>query len=102
VFDIQFDIVTREIVMKDNDFTTTENPSVQNGGILLYSRCTNLGQPMAGIGMEEVIGADMTKTAYELNRWQQMAKDDGATIAKWSAIQLPNNVVGFQTEVSYE
>lgn len=88
--------------MKNNDFATTTNPSVQNGGILLYSRCANLGKPMAGIGMEEVMGADMSKTAYEMNRWQQMAKDDGAPVAKWSAAPVGGNQVGITTEVSYE
>ena len=101
MLDVAFDIVTREIVMKDNDFATTDNPSIQNGGILLYSRCARLQFPMAGIGIEYLMGADMTIAAFEMNRWQIMAKNDGATIARWSAVPFIDNQVAIQTEVSY-
>jgi hypothetical protein len=101
MFDILFDITTREIVMNNNDFATTANPSVQNGGIALYSRCANLRFPMFGIGVEDLMNGDMTKAAYEMNRWQVMTKNDGADIARWSAAPFAGNQVAIQTEVSY-
>lgn len=101
MYDIQFDVVTREIVMKDNDFLTTSNPSIQNGGILLYSRCCHLSHPMAGIGVEEVMGSDLTKTTFEMNRWQQMVKDDSATKVGWKAVPNVGNEIIIEVEVSY-
>ena len=88
--------------MKDSDFKITKNPSIQNGGIMLYSHCSNLLNPVAGIGMQELIGGNMTKVAYELNRWQTMAKNDGASIARWAAAPYGGNEVAITTEVSYE
>ena len=90
-FDIQFDPVAREIVLTaplgsaSMDMVTTVNPSVQNGAILQYSRCTNLVYPMFGIGMEQVFGSDMSILAFEMNRWKTQAKQDGATLAKWTS-----------------
>ena len=101
MFDIEFDIVTREIVMKNNDFATTANPSVQNGGILLYSRCAILSSPMSGVGVEDMMGANMSKVAFEMNRWQVMAKNDGATIARWEASPIGGNQVAIKTYESY-
>lgn len=98
--DIKFDIVTREIVMKNNDFALQSNPSVQNGGIALYSRAAIVSTPMFGIDVEDIMNADMTKTAYEMNRWQSMVKGDGATIARWSAIANGNDA-DISTEISY-
>lgn len=87
--DIAFDITTREIFMQKDDFLTTTNPSVQNGGILLYGRGMNPLLPMFGIGLiPEVIEGNTRDFTYELNRWQAMAILDGATLAKWTASGL--------------
>lgn len=99
--DVKFDIVTREIVMHDNDFALQSNPSVQNGGIALYSRADNLRFPMFGVGVEDMMNANMTKVAFEMNRWKAMVSDDGATIVRWSAVPLAGSEVGISTEVSY-
>jgi hypothetical protein len=99
--DIKFDIVTREIVMKDNDFALQTNPSVQNGGIALYSRADNLRFPMFGVGVEDMMNANMTRVAYEMNRWKVMASNDGAIIARWSAVPIAGSQVGISTDVSY-
>lgn len=101
MLDINFDITTREIVMKNNDFTTTENPSVQNGGNILYSRCANSLQPMTGIGILEIIGANGSKAAFEMNRWQAQTLNDGATIAKWASKMLPGNDIAIDIKQSY-
>jgi hypothetical protein len=99
--DIRFDIVTREIVMQNNDFALQPNPSVQNGGIAQYSRVAHIRTPMFGIGVEEFMNADMTRVAYEMNRWKVMVSNDGATIARWSAVPIAGNDVAVQTEISY-
>lgn len=101
MLDIQFDITTREIVMKNNDFALQSNPSVQNGGIALYSRADILSAPMFGIGVEDMMNADMTKVAFEMNRWKTMVSNDGAVIARWTAVPLAGNEVGISQEISY-
>ena len=100
MFDINFDITTREIIFSNNDFATTKNPSVQNGGILLYARGMNPVSPMLGVGILDVINGGMTRATFELNRWQAQAKTDGATIASWSGQPL-NGSADILTEVSY-
>lgn len=101
MLDIQFDPVAREIVMSDGDFATTTNPSEQNGAALLYGRGFNTTNPMTGVGIEDIIGANGSKMALEMNRWKQMAINDGATISKWSTA-IVNNVAEIQQEISYE
>ena len=107
MYDIEFDITARDIVLTAplfsgvEDFATTNNPSAQNLGNLLFSRCSNTTWPMVGIGMEEVIGSDLTKTAYEMNRWKAQAILDGATVAKWTALTVPPNTVDVLVEGSY-
>lgn len=100
--DIKFDVVTREIVMKNNDFDLTDNPSVQNGGIIMYSSCANPEKPMVGIGILEIIGANGSKEAYEMNRWQAQVKADGATIASWQSKQNNQGSADIYTYISYE
>lgn len=83
--DLQFDVVNRELIMKNNDFATTTNPSVQNGGILAYSRGANPLAPMFGIGLvPQVINGPAPNLAVELNRWVVQAFQDGATLCKWT------------------
>ena len=95
--DIEFDVITREIIMTvTGDFSVTSNPSVQNGGIILLSRCGYVANPMLGVGLEDVINAPTSKTAYELNRWQNQCINDGATIAQYS-INAPKVI----TDISY-
>lgn len=95
--DIEFDVINREIVLAGNgDFSVTANPSVQNGGIILLSRCGIINSPMLGVGLEDVINAPTSKTAYELNRWQNQCVQDGATVAQYS-IKAPKVI----TDISY-
>jgi len=99
--DIWFDIVAREIVLQNNDFELTTNPSVQNGGNVLYSRAANPLAPMVGIGILEIIGGNGSKAAYEMNRWQAQMITDGATLAVWTATNEPGNNIEISTEQSY-
>ena len=106
MYDLQFDIETRELVLtaplgsESLDVVTTNNPSVQNGGILLYGRCINCVYPMFGVGIEDAINSTTSNAAYEMNRWQQMCKNDGGTLVKWTATQQGPNYEIVQ-EVSY-
>lgn len=101
MYDIEFDIVQREIIMDGNDFATTANPSTQNGGILLNSRCAFLSAPMAGIGLEDTINSSGTKLAFEMNRWKAQALNDSATICRWSAVTGQSGVPDVIMEISY-
>lgn len=107
MLDFLFDIVAREIVLTQGthgDFVTTTNPSVQDGGALLYSRGVNLRNLMAGIDIDSIIngGAGSPAPAFELNRWKSQALNDGATVAKWNAGTVqPNGEFAFTVQVSY-
>jgi len=101
MLDLKFDIASREIVWKDNDFVFEINPSEQNGGILQYSRCAILQSPVSGVGMEDVINSGLSKTTLEMNRWRNQAKADGATSATWTATPTGNDVV-IEASIDYE
>jgi hypothetical protein len=98
---LQFDPVKREIVIANDDFALTDNPSVQNGAVLLYGKGTNLLNPIIGVGIQSFMNSGMPKVAFQMNRWQQMAKNDGATIAKWTASGTGNTAT-IDQYVSYE
>jgi len=103
--DILFDIKTREIIMfkpgtSVEDVVLTDNPSVQNGGILLFSRVANVTMPIGGIGMEQVMNGSTYNAAFELNRWKAQAYKDGAKIASWKSSTV-NNQLNFVTDQSY-
>lgn len=101
--DIAFSIVTREIGMANNDFAVTDNPSVQNGGILLYAPCFNLVLPIFGVALvPQVINGARRDLVFTLNRWQQQCYQDGATLAQWSLKQLPGTQEQLINEISYE
>jgi len=99
--DFFFDIQTREFLLDANGIATTNNPSVQNGGIFLASSGANPQLPMLGIGLiPQVINGSESQLTYELNRWISQVKQDGATLATWTARKIPggNDVV---TKISY-
>jgi len=103
--DIAFDIISREIMMSGSgdagDFSLTDNCSVQNGGILLYSRAAILTNPMIGIGMEQMINSNQTNASFEMNRWQAQARKDGATLATWSGKTNDNGEFITNINISY-
>jgi hypothetical protein len=100
--DIHFNIKTKDIVLdSNNEFEFTANPSIQNGGIIQFSRCSFISNPMLGIGMTDLINAATSKTAYEMNRWQQQCVNDQASFAKWTSKNLAGNTIEIDTEISY-
>jgi hypothetical protein len=104
--DILFDITTREIVLigagDNSDFETTGNPSIQNGGILLYSRGANIDLPMVGIGLiPDVINGPVSDFTFEMNRWRAQAIADQATLARWTPQKISSGAIASLTEISY-
>lgn len=100
--DIQFDPIFRDIVFSDNDFSLTNNPSTQNGGIILESRVGNLLQPQVGTGFNsQVLGDNVANAAFELNRTVSQIVQDGGT-ADWKSIPPPPNTnFDFSLNVNY-
>ena len=93
--DLKFNFDTREIVLDSNgDFLMQDNTAIQNGQMILLSRCSFINTPMLGIAIEEIINGDSKRKPFEMNRWQQQCKNDGATFVKWD-----NNL---KLEISYD
>lgn len=104
MLDLLYDIVKREIVLAPNgDLVTTTNPSVQNGGALLYSSGANIDVPDAGIDIERLLngGAGNPSPSFELNRWRTQAINDGATLAEWKSNPLNAGPFKFEIQISY-
>lgn len=102
MLDIAFDIGTREIVLKNNDFKLTDNPSVQNGGIIEASKGANPLQPMLGIGLlPGIIGGPVRRLTYEMNRWRAQVVADGATLAIWTPGPMIARNATVKTKISY-
>lgn len=102
--DLTFDPVSRDLIFAPNgDFLINENPSTQNGTILLEGRAMNITNPAFGIGFNsQVQGGDEAQAAFQLNRWVQQCIADGANNAAWVKIPNPPNVqFDFDASVSY-
>ena len=102
MFDILFNILTRDISYSNGDFVTTTNASTQNGGIIERSRCAILTNPMLGVGLEDTINNKSQEAAVQINRWKQQCINDGATIATWTNTTGQNGVLNISANVSYE
>ena len=87
--DIFFDITTMELVIKDGDFVLNPNPSVQNGGLILYTKNAFLNTPLLGIGINSMRNLSKNDNLKSLYTWQQQVIADGAESA--SATQTPNS-----------
>lgn len=100
--DIVWDAELRDISFAPNgDFEVTDNPSAQNGAIMLQARAFNILQPVFGIGFNsQVLGGTSAEAAFELNRWvAQVQADKGR--AKWERVTDPRNEFSFKAEVNY-
>lgn len=101
ITDILFDIGTREIVMKNDDFATTDNPSVQNGGIIEAGKGFNPENPLLGIGLLKGLqGANAQRLTFDMNRWKSQCINDGATLARWTGT-MNFGKANVQSEISY-
>lgn len=101
MYEILFDINARDCIMAKGDFTITTNPSVQNGGLLLMARATNIFNLIMGIGINQVRGGTVAQATYEMNRWVQQVKQDGGQ-ANYTATPTGPMSCSFNWKVNYE
>jgi hypothetical protein len=90
--EIAFDTEARDCIMSNGDFTTTSNPSVQNGVLLLQSRATNILNLILGIGINQVRGGSVAQAVYELNRWVQQVQQDGGQASYTAKSNGPDDI----------
>ncbi len=88
--DIEFDVTNREITIVNEDLVYTVDSSMQHAGIILDSKTDFLDNPNLGIGFTSVIGSDLSNANYELNRWRDQVKTDGAKIALFTPSLNPD------------
>jgi hypothetical protein len=97
--DFYFDINLRDLVVS-NDLALIDNCSVQNGSILKEAHVFSLKNPIWGIGLESTINAPLSKVNYEMSRWGDQAKKDGAKKAKYT-ITNKDNVTDITIDIAY-
>lgn len=102
MYDILFDVTSRDITYSNGDFITTNNASTQNGGIIELSRCAIFVNPMLGVGLEHTMNNNPSEGALQMNRWKQQAINDGATLATWTNIVNADGTLNISANVSYE
>jgi len=102
--DIGFDIEKREVILKDGDFFIADNPSVQNGGIILETKNAFVSNPTLGVGILGVMGAPVSQVSFEMNRWKSQCLNDGAKKASYKIIATNNDYseIKITTDISYE
>lgn len=100
MFDIVYNIEKRNIVLSGGSFTYTTNPSVQNGGLLLLARATNIRNLIMGIGINQLRGGSVAQANYELNRWKQQVTQDGGR-ASVNSIIGEDGQPDFEWDVNY-
>lgn len=100
--DIVFNPISRDLEFAENgDFLLTENPSTQNGGILLEARCMNILKPAFGIGFNsQILGGPRENAALQLNRWVSQVNADGGK-AKWATKNQRGADFSFDASVNY-
>lgn len=75
---LEYDIEEQDLVITNGGLTLTDNPSVQNGGIVLLFRSFNVDNLILGIGINQIRGGSVLQANYEMNRWRaQVVKDGG-------------------------
>lgn len=99
--DLQYDIKARDLVVSNGDFVTTDNPSVQNGYLILAFRGINSKNPILGINVNQVSRGSVLQANYEFNRWRQQVVQDGGRASITSTTDVEGNVT-FKWTVSYE
>jgi len=101
--DLQFDPETRDAVITNGDFTFIANPSVQNGAIIRDAHCFSLRFPIFGIGLQRIINSPIDRINFEMNRWVQQVKQDGATKAIFIIEPIDiNKVAKIHNTVKYD
>jgi hypothetical protein len=98
--DIYFDINIRDVVMQGGDIALIQNSSVQNGSVLKEAHCFSPKNPIWGIGLESTLNAPVQKANYEMGRWADQAKKDGAKKAKYTVINK-DNITDITIDIAY-
>jgi hypothetical protein len=98
--DFYFDINERDMVISNGDLALIDNCSVQNGSILKDSHVFSLRNPIWGIGLESTINAPLSKVNYEMSRWKDQAKKDGATKAAY-IVTNKGNITDITIDIAY-
>lgn len=99
--DLAFDIDAQDMVMTNGDFTSTDSPSVQNGGIILLARAFNVNNLILGINVNQIRAAKVTQANYEMNRWKQQVISDGGQ-ATVTSISDGEGDTDFDWQVKYQ
>jgi hypothetical protein len=86
---IEFDFNTRELVLSNGKTNITNNPSVQNGMIILNTKCVNVLSPILGIGFNP-INSQADVVVEQLNRWKKQCKQEGAKESTFSLGEFDN------------
>ena len=89
--DIKFDIETMELVIENGDFVLELNPSVQNGGLILYTKNAFLIYPLLGIGINSMRNLNQSQIQKLLYKWQSQVVADGANSALATVSQNSKN-----------
>lgn len=100
MIDFVYDIDAQDLVVQTGGLITTDNPSVQNGGLILLARAFNSLNPILGINVNQVRGGSVLQANYEFNRWKSQVISDGGKAAV-SAITDNAGNTGFDWEVNY-
>jgi hypothetical protein len=101
MLDLFFDINTRDLRIENGDFAMTTNPSVQNASIIKEARCFSLFGPAYGVGLMESINSPVSVLVYEMQRWEDQVRKDGAVIARFN-VTNKDRISNIDIEVSYE
>lgn len=99
--DLYYDIEAQDLVVQNGDFVLTDNPSTQNGGIILLARGINSKNPILGINVEQIRSGSVLQANYEMNRWKQQVIADGGRASVTSKTDMAGNTM-FNWQVSYE
>lgn len=99
--DLVYDIELQDWAFQDGDFVMTDNPSVQNGGIILLARAFNVDNLILGIGINQIRGGSVSQATFEMNRWKQQIYADSGRATVTSIPDGTGNVE-FNWDLNYE
>jgi hypothetical protein len=78
---ISYDIDTMDIPIENGKFLLNELPDNQNGALLLYTRNTDLNNPLRGVGIGNQVNSNEQDLSVAVGNWQRQAQEDGAKTA---------------------
>ena len=97
--DIRLNIETRDFVIENGDMAIIENPSEQNGAVLLYAKNFNLQYPLLGVGIDEVLSGNIQTISTTLDAWKTQVEQDGGE-GRWE-LSTNINTTNVNIDVNY-